>query len=99
MTELELTKAKLGITSDARDEYIQALIDSIKSDWENHQGIRGLDYSRADVLDLVADSAAYRYNTHDPGPMPRHLQYRLRSLWIKHAGTTQEVADGTPTDI
>lgn len=90
MTDRDLTKAKLGISSNARDGYIETIIDGIKAEWENVQGIKGLDYTRPDVLDLIADYAAFRYKTHDPGPMPRHLQFRLRNLWVKYAGVVIE---------
>lgn len=93
MTERDLTKAKLGISSTARDAYIEQIIDGIKAEWENVQGMRGLDYSRPDVVDLLADYAAFRYRTHDPQPMPRHLQFRLRNLWIKYAGVIKSDGD------
>ena len=92
MTDLELTKAKLGISSSARDAYLQSIIDGIKADWENIQGIKGLDYTRPDVLNLLSDYATFRYRTHNAQPMPRHLHYRLRTLWIKYAG--RDLSDG-----
>lgn len=90
MTTLELVKAKLGIMSNGRDVYLERLIDAVKSEWENHQGMRALDYTRIDVMDLLADYVAYRYARHEQGPMPRHLEYRLRSLWIKEAGRSKD---------
>lgn len=89
MDVLDLVKAKLGITSDARDAYLTQLIESVKADWEHHQGIKGLDYSRPDVMDLLADTVAYKYANKADIPIPRHLDFRLKSLWVKYAGKEQ----------
>lgn len=87
MTELELTKAKLGITSSARDEYIGVLISSIYAEWENVNGIRLSASERAsvDVIDLVADVAVFKYQNHGGG-LPPNLRLRLNNLYVKYAG-------------
>ena len=90
MTELELTKAKLGITSNARDLYIITLIESTYKEWEEIQGIKLSDPARLDVVDLVADVAAFKYQNHG-GAMPPNLRLRLNNLYVKYAGVTPDV--------
>lgn len=94
MTELELTKAKLGITSSARDEYIGVLISSIYAEWENVNGIRLSASERAsvDVIDLVADVAVFKYQNHG-GPLPSNLRLRLNNLYVERAGLPMNEVD------
>ena len=94
MTELELTKAKLGITSSARDEYIGVLISSIYAEWENVNGIRLSASERAsvDVIDLVADVAVFKYQNHG-GPLPLNLRLRLNNLYVERAGLPMNEVD------
>lgn len=91
MSILELTKAKLGITSNKRDVYLSALIEAAIGELKRLQGIRADIFDEADVKDFVADLVAYKYRTHDPAPMPEHLKERRRLLWLKYAGRGDDV--------
>lgn len=57
LTELELVKAKLGITTNARDAYLNVLVMSVYTELEEINGIRlnGEQKQRLDVIDLVAE--------------------------------------------
>ncbi len=93
MQELELTKAKLGITADSRDTYLQAIIESVYSELEEINGIRltTAQKARLDVVDLVADLAAFKFQNHGGG-LPPNLRLRLNNLYVKYAGVDQDAA-------
>lgn len=81
-TVLELVKARIGITSNIRDEYLTKIIEGIKDELENQQGL-SIDLDSPHILMFLVDFATWRYqnrDTHDG--MPRHLQFRLHNLII-----------------
>lgn len=81
-TVLELAKARIGITSNIRDEYLTKIIEGIKDELENQQGL-SIDLDSPHILMFLVDFATWRYqnrDTHDG--MPRHLQFRLHNLII-----------------
>lgn len=80
---LELVKAKLGLRTDVRDQYLIAIIKGIKDEIRTQQGIT-IDETRSDVLMFVADYAVFRYQSHGENSteMPRHLQWRLHNLFM-----------------
>lgn len=82
---LELVKARLGLTSAVRDDYLRAIIQGIISELEDEKGL-SLDGDSPYHLMFVVDYATWRYMNRDSsGAMPRHLQYRLHNLMV-HAG-------------
>lgn len=82
MDVLSLVKARLGITIDRRDEYIQAIIDGIKKELADIQGIE-LDVSNPNHVMFLVDYACYRYeNRGEQSGLPRHLQWRLHNLFV-----------------
>lgn len=81
MNTLELLKANLGITSDARNDYLQAVIDSVTDELMNEKGIDIKDDDNVQIMFLV-DYAAWRYRERGEGVMPRNIQYRLHNLMI-----------------
>ena len=81
-TVLELVKARIGISSSVRDEYLSKIIEGIKDELENQQGL-SIDLDSPHILMFLVDFATWRYqnrDTHDS--MPRHLQFRLHNLMI-----------------
>jgi len=86
---LELTKARLGITSNVRDFYLQEIIKGVISELEDVQGL-SLDQDSPHHLMFVVDYASWRYlNRDSPEGMPRHLQFRLHNFVIQQAGGAQ----------
>lgn len=82
---LELVKARIGLTSTVRDEYLRAIVQGVISELEDEKGL-SLDGDSPYHLMFVVDYATWRYMNRDsPGAVPRHLQYRLHNLII-HAG-------------
>lgn len=82
---LELVKARIGLTSTVRDEYLRAIVQGVISELEDEKGL-SLDGDSPYHLMFVVDYATWRYMSRDStGAMPRHLQYRLHNL-IVHAG-------------
>lgn len=82
---LGLIKARLGLTSTARDGYITAIINGVLTELQDEKGLL-LDGSNPYHLMFVVDFATWRYQNRDnDAGMPRHLQYRLHGLYI-HAG-------------
>lgn len=91
ITALELTKARLGISTTIRDALLQNAVESVVEELEVEKGVV-IKYDSALHLDFVKDYATWRYQsigstetifTNHTLPMPRHLQYRLHNLIIK----------------
>lgn len=84
METLNLVRNRLGITSTVRDDYIAALIEGVRSELEDRQGIKIDDTNPSEQMFLV-DYVIYRYqNTNDLSEMPKHLHWRLRNLMVKN---------------
>jgi len=90
-TALELTKARLGISTTIRDALLSNAVESVVEELEVEKGIV-VNYDSSLHLDFVKDYATWRYQsvnstevilTNHTLPMPRHLQYRLHNLVIK----------------
>lgn len=87
---LELVKARIGITSKARDEYLTVIIESVVSELEDVQGL-SVDLDSPHVLMFVVDLATWRYQNRDSHDgMPRHLQFRLHNLVISSVKKNDE---------
>lgn len=83
---LALVKARLGITTTVRDEYLTAIISGVIDELTKEKGI-ALNTDDAHHLMFVVDYATWRYQSRDEsGAMPRHLQYRLHNLIISAGG-------------
>lgn len=86
-TALRLTKARIGITSNVRDELLLATVGSVIDELENEKGIALNAESDAHLM-FVVDYATWRYQSvAEKGvggglSMPRHLQFRLHNLII-----------------
>lgn len=78
---LQLTKARLGISSNVRDTYLKAIIQGVEDDLVNRVGIK-IDQEDAGLLMFIVDMATYRYENKDKDTIPRHLQLRLHNLMI-----------------
>jgi hypothetical protein len=80
--ELSLLKARLGISSNVRDEYLLAIINGIRSELVDLYGVALDDASQHQFM-FIVDYATYRYqNKEESGAMPRHLQFRLHNLIV-----------------
>lgn len=91
---LELTKARLGISSTIRDALLRNAVESVVEELEDEKGLV-LKYDSPLHLDFVKDYATWRYQSvgdsqlsaaRVPLAMPRHLQFRLHNLIIKQSG-------------
>lgn len=89
-TALELTKARLGISTTIRDALLRNAVESIVEELEDEKGIV-VNYDSSLHLDFVKDYATWRYQSvgdsqlsaaRVPLAMPRHLQFRLHNLII-----------------
>lgn len=82
--ELTLVKARLGISSTVRDEYLNAIIEGVKTELTEQQGLV-LDSANPSHLMFVVDLASWRYMNRDSGDgMPRHLKFRLHNMVINN---------------
>ncbi|WP_100065117.1 phage head-tail connector protein [Miniphocaeibacter massiliensis] len=82
MGTLELVKARLGISSSKRDDYLNAIIDGLEKELKEIQGLI-LDSKNLTHQMFIADYACYRYeNKGEQSGLPRHLQWRLHNLII-----------------
>ncbi len=89
-TILLLVKERLGIRSETRDTYLQAIIDGVIKELKDEQGLV-LDETNPHHLMFIVDFSTWRYqsvtgtqttSTSRPLNMPRHLQWRLHNLVI-----------------
>lgn len=78
---LSLLKAKLGISSPVRDEFLRAITGGVIVEIKNIYGYDLQEDNLNDVM-LLVDIAEYRYNSKDYESMPRRLQFRLHNLMI-----------------
>lgn len=91
-TVLQLVKARLGITTNVRDSYIEAIVQGVIKELEDVQGLV-LDGANPYHLMFVVDYATWRYQNRDSeGAMPRHLQFRMHNLVI-HASKESDDND------
>ncbi|MCH4171925.1 MAG: phage head-tail connector protein [Lactobacillus sp.] len=81
MDKLALLKANLGITTDARDQYLNAILKSTQDELSNQKGI---DFDESDQTHLMflVDYSAWRYRNRGEGIPPRNLKYRLHNLLV-----------------
>ncbi|RBP89394.1 hypothetical protein DFO70_11141 [Cytobacillus firmus] len=83
---LSLVKARLGITSAVRDQYLTAIINGIITELTDEKGIV-LNQDNANHLMFCVDYSTWRYMSRDSeGALPRHLQFRLHNLIIHNGG-------------
>lgn len=80
LSNLDLLKANIGVTGTARDNYLNAILDSVSHELTVDKGV--------DITDLtgqmfMVDYAAWRWKNRGEGVMPRNLQYRLHNLMIR----------------
>lgn len=82
MDALTLVKAQLGITVSARDAYLQAIIDGVKRELQDIQGLV-LDETNPNHLMFLVDYSVFRYESkgQDIG-IPERLHFRLRNLMV-----------------
>lgn len=79
---LDLMKANLGISSNVRDNYLKAILQSVSSELEG-KGITFNGIEDNDYLMLLVDYASWQYRTRGEGVMPRNIQYRIRNRITK----------------
>lgn len=85
-TILDLIKARLGISTDIRDAYLSAIIESVIKELEDEKGII-LDPDNMNHTMFIVDYSVWRYQSRDSaGEIPKHLQWRLRNLYIHNGG-------------
>lgn len=97
-TILDLVKARLGITTNIRDNYIKAIIEGVIKELEDEKGL-ALDDVNPYHLMFIVDYSSWRYQSVNatqmtsvsrPLSMPRHLQFRLHNLMIHAAKESDE---------
>lgn len=76
---LQLTKARLGISTDVRDTYLKAIIEGIEADLKKRVGI-DLNLKDQGHLMFVVDLATFRYENREMDILPNHLRLRLHNL-------------------
>lgn len=87
---LQLVKARVGLSTKIRDEYLSKIIEGIIEELERVQGL-SLDEDNSHHLMFVVDLADWRYSNRDEREgMPRHLQYRLHNLIFESLSDADE---------
>lgn len=80
---LQLTKDRLGIRSEVRDTYINAIIKGVVDDLQETHGVK-LNLENYSHVMFVVDYSTWRYlNRDSTGALPRHLQFRLHNLIVR----------------
>jgi len=79
---VSLVKERLGIKTAVRDTYLTAIANGVITELQDEKGLV-LDEANFHHLIFVVDYVTWRYQSRDKdNGMPRHLQYRLHSLFI-----------------
>lgn len=90
-TILELIKARIGISSDVRDTYLLAIIESVIAELGDEKGIV-LDRENMNHIMFIVDYSTWRYQNRDGDKgTPRNLQFRLHNLFIHNGGGKSDV--------
>lgn len=85
-TILELTKARLGISTTVRDAYLTAIIKGVIEELENEKGIN-LDSGNMSHIMFIVNYSEWRYSNRDSSKgLPRNLQWDLHNLYINSGG-------------
>lgn len=79
LDKLGLLKANLGISGNARDPYLQSILDAVTDEL---QGEKGIDLMSQTAEMFLVDYSAWRFRNRGEGVMPRNLQYRLHNLMV-----------------
>ena len=82
---LDLAKARLGITSTARDVYLKAVISGGVSELSGIRGITLNENIPAHLM-FIVDYAEWRYSSRENPAMPRYLQSAMHNLMISSGG-------------
>ena len=82
---LPLLKVNIGISSNTRDDYLEAIINSTVDELEKNYNIE-LDESDGHQVMFIVDYSAWKYRSRGEGIIPRNLQFRLHNLVIKYGG-------------
>ena len=84
---LKLVKARMGISTTIRDEYIKEIIKGVVADLTDINGI-DLDIEKPNHMMFVVDFVDFRYSNLDFNiEMPRHLMLRLNDLIVSNLKT------------
>lgn len=87
---LPLVKARIGLSTTVRDEYLVHIIDSVVTELEEMNGL-SLDKDNPYHLMFIVDFVDWRYSNRDSEKgMPRHLQFRLHNMILKQATDSNE---------
>jgi len=96
---VDLVKDRLGIKTMVRDTYLTAIADGVITELQDEKGLV-LDGTNPHHLIFVVDYVTWRYQSRDKDTgMPRHLQYRLHSLFIHLAVNRLRVDSILAVDI
>ncbi len=79
---LKLVKTQLGISTQTRDDYIEAVLKGTVNELKEIQGLN-LDIENPQHLMFLVDYTVWRYNSKDEEiGMPERLHWRLRNLMV-----------------
>lgn len=82
---LKLVKTQLGISTQTRDDYIEAVLKGTVNELKEIQGL-DLDIENPQHLMFLVDYTVWRYNSKDEEVgMPERLHWRLRNLMVHGA--------------
>lgn len=93
---LELVKNRLGILSSTRNDFIQAIIDSVVSELNSVHGIDETeleDDMTSTYQMFVTDLASWRYQNEGLQILPPYLRLRLNNLILRQAANDEQKSD------
>lgn len=79
---LEILKAKIGLTTNVRDEYLKAIVKSVMEELENSYAIH-VDLHWMEMKMLVVDFAYYRYANKEDRGVPRDIVFRIHNMKMR----------------
>lgn len=84
---LKLVKARVGLRTSVRDDYIGMIIEGVKQELNKINNIPVDNTDDTYMLMFIVDFVTWRYeNKGEDGGMPRHLHYRLNNLILSNGG-------------
>jgi hypothetical protein len=87
---LSFIKARLGISSNGKDAYLNLIIDATIKMLEDEKGVNA-DLSNPLIIEFIVDYATWKYEAKgETGGLPRYLDFALKNLMI-HNQKSNEV--------
>lgn len=88
---LSFLKARLGISSNGKDAYLNLIIDSTIKMLDDEKGINA-DPTNPVITEFIVDYSTWKYESKgEMAGMPRYLDFALKNLMIHNRKSTEVI--------